>query len=105
MPDYPADQGAEFPRGGDRLESLRTEVRILALRVETLGKEKERVERDLEDERESRHALDRRVAIMEKTFQRGAGIALALPILGTVFGVLLAYGKVIFAPWMGGGGK
>lgn len=78
----------------------RYQVRILGLRIDTLTGEKEDIERELREEREERKKLDERVASMERTFQRGAGIAIALPILGTILGFLMAYGKTIFAPWM-----
>jgi hypothetical protein len=76
-------------------------VRVLAERVANLGREKEALERDLEKEREDRLALDKRVAAMERAFQRGYGIALALPVIGGAVGVLMAYGRTIFAPWIG----
>ncbi len=78
----------------------RFQVRILGMRVDALTKEKEEIEKELQEEKAERKELDRRVASMERTFQRGAGIAIALPILGTIFGLLLAYGKTIFAPWL-----
>lgn len=70
------------------------QVRIVSMRVDALTKEKEDLERRLE-------ADEVRIAKMEKSFQRGAGIIMVLPILGTVIGLLLAYGKAIFAPWTG----
>jgi hypothetical protein len=95
MPEYPTDQYGKFDEDDPAFQ-----VRILAIRVETLTKEKEKLEHDLNDERKERVELDRRVAIIEKTFQRGAGVALALPFIGAAVGLILAYGKVIFAPWM-----
>ena len=80
----------------------RFQVKMLGMRVETLTKEKEAIEEELREERTARIDLDKRVAAMERTFQRGAGAMIVLPIIGTVMGVLLAYGKVIFAPWIGG---
>lgn len=71
----------------------RFQVKLLSIRVDALTKEKE----DLE---ETTRNQERRIAAMERTFQRGAGIAIALPILGTIVGFLMAYGKVIFAPWI-----
>lgn len=83
------------------------QILLLAQRVETLGKEKEALERALEKEHKEREArekkFDERISAMEKSFQRGAGILLVLPFLGTAIGIILAYGKVIFAPWTGGG--
>jgi hypothetical protein len=37
---------------------------------------------------------------MERTFQRGAGALIVLPVIGTIVGLLLAYGSVIFRPWV-----
>jgi flagellar motor component MotA len=69
-------------------------IRILSLRVDALTKEKEDLEK-----KESE--LERRMAKMENSFQRGAGILMVLPIIGTLVGLLVAYGKVIFKPWAG----
>jgi Trk-type K+ transport system membrane component len=71
-----------------------TQVLLLAQRVETLGREKEALERR-EDE------LEKRMSKMEASFNRGAGILMVLPIVGTVVGLLFAYGKAIFKPWAG----
>lgn len=92
MPDKPYTDPrlfAEFKEDDPRFQ-----IKILSMRVDALTKEKE----ELEDTTRSQ---ERRIAAMERTFQRGAGIAIALPILGTIVGFLMAYGKVIFAPWMG----
>lgn len=79
----------------------RFQVRILSMRVDALTQEKEDIERDLNEERSERKKLDERVASMERTFQRGAGVMLVLPIVGAAIGIILAYGKIIFAPWTG----
>ncbi len=88
----------EFDEG-----DLRYQIKILGFRVEALTKEKEELERALEKERETRllheKTVDERVAVMEKSFQRGAGMMMLLPIVGTVVGMLFAYGKTIFKPW------
>lgn len=76
-----------------------TALALLAERVGNLGKEKEAIEQDLRDERKDRAKLEERVAAMERSFQRGAGILMVIPVLGTVIGILIAYGKTIFAPW------
>lgn len=76
-----------------------TAVALLGMRVDNLGKEKEALERDLEHERGERSDLEKRVAIMERSFQRGAGILMVLPIVGTLVGIFLTYGKAIFRPW------
>ncbi len=68
-------------------------IRILSLRVDALTKEKEELEkkeRDLED----------RIARIEGSLGKGAGILIGLATVGTVGGVLMAWGKTIFAPWM-----
>jgi len=49
-------------------------------------KGKEALERELEKERAERAALDVRVAKMEAAFQRGAGMVMLIPILGTALG-------------------
>ena len=67
------------------------------MRVDNLSKEKEALERELEKERDDCARLERRVLAMERSFQRAAGILIVLPILGTVVGIFLAYGKAIFA--------
>lgn len=76
------------------------QVRLLAQRVDVLTKEKEDIEQELRDERKKRGDLETRVATMEKSFQRGAGALIVLPIIGTFIGLFLAYGKVIFKPWL-----
>jgi F0F1-type ATP synthase assembly protein I len=76
-----------------------TALALLGMRVDNLGKEKEALERDLRDERKDRADLEERVAAMERAFQRGAGILMVIPVLGTLIGILLTYGKTIFAPW------
>lgn len=60
-------------------------IKFLAYRVSVLTREKE--------------SLEVRVAKMEKSFNMGAGILLVLPVLGSAIGLILAFGKVIFAPW------
>jgi hypothetical protein len=76
-----------------------TALALVSERVANLGKEKEALEKELEKERIARDALDVRVAKMEAAFQRGAGMLMLIPILGTALGLILAYGKIIFAPW------
>jgi hypothetical protein len=68
--------------------------RILSYRVDALTKEKETLE-------VNQRAMEKRIAAMEKTFQRGAGAMIVIPIIGAFVGFLFSYGKVIFAPWMG----
>lgn len=81
----------------------RVQILLLSQRVENLGKEKEALEKELEKEIAARLKNEKdvadRLAKMEKAFQRGAGIMMILPFAGTAIGLLLAYGKVIFAPW------
>src|SRR5689334_17823304 len=73
----------------------RFQVKILSMRVDALTKEKEDLEK-------KNIELDKRIAAMEKTFQRGAGAMIVLPIVGTFIGLVFAYGKIIFAPWLNG---
>ena len=95
-PNYPDPRGfMEFDESDPRFQ-----VRILSIRVDNLGKEKEALEKELEEEKEARSDLEKRVAAMERSFQRGAGALIIMPIVGTIVGLLLAYGRVIFAPWM-----
>lgn len=65
------------------------QVHILALRVDVLTREKEDIEAVAV-------RLEQRVANMEKSFQRGAGAAIMLPIIGTALGFIFMYGKIIF---------
>lgn len=80
-----------------------TQLALLAQRVENLGKEKEDLERALEEERRERaeheRKIETRLAKIENSFQRGAGILMVLPVIGTIVGLIIAYGKTIFAPW------
>jgi hypothetical protein len=76
-----------------------TALALLGERVNNLGKEKEALERDLEQERKERSDLEERVAAMERSFQRGAGVLMVIPILGTIITLFVVYGKMIFAPW------
>jgi hypothetical protein len=78
----------------------RLQVKILAMRIDNLGREKEHLESDLKEEQRARRDLETRVANMEKSFQRGAGALIVMPIIGGVVGVLFAYGKIIFGPWL-----
>lgn len=82
-----------------------TQLALLAQRVDNLGKEKEDLERDLEQERAERELheeeLKDRIAKIEGSLGKGAGILIGLSAVGTIGGVLLAYGKAIFKPWTG----
>lgn len=71
-----------------------TAIALLGERVKNLGIEKEALERREE-------ALEKRIAKMENSFQRGAGILMVLPIIGTIAGLIIAYGKVLLRPWSG----
>ncbi len=62
------------------------QIKILAYRVTVLTREKEN--------------LEVRVAKMEKSFNMGAGILLIVPFVGSLIGIMLAFGKSIFAPWL-----
>jgi hypothetical protein len=65
----------------------RVQIKMLAYRVAVLTREKE--------------ALETRVAKMERSFNMGAGVLLVLPILGSIMGLLIAFGKGLLAPWFG----
>lgn len=78
-----------------------TALALLGERVNNLGKEKEALEQELKDERKDRGDLEKRVAVMEKSFQRGAGVLMVVPIIGTAITLFLIYGEKIFAPWLG----
>lgn len=98
MPDDPFEKirpYMEFDESDPRFQ-----VRILSMRVDALTREKEGIEAELRDERDERKKLDDRVAAMEKSFQRGAGALIVLPVIGTLIGLLFAYGRVIFSPWL-----
>lgn len=73
-------------------EDPAVQVYVLATRVETLTKEKEALEKTCA-------ALSERLARIEKSFDRGAGILLVLPILGGIMGWVISYWKVITRPW------
>lgn len=88
------------------------QILLLAQRVENLGKEKEGIERDLERERAERENSEKETSIREKNLEeriakiegslgKGAGILIGLATVGSIGGVLMAWGKTIFAPWMG----
>ncbi len=69
-------------------------IRILSLRVDALTKEKEDLEK-------KEGELEDRIAKIEGSLGRGAGILIGLSAVGTIGGLLAAYGKAIFKPWMG----
>lgn len=69
------------------------QVRILALRVDVLTKEKESIELRLKQD-------ETRLETIERSLGKGAGILIGLATVGTVGGVLMAWGKTIFAPWI-----
>lgn len=69
------------------------QVRLLALRIDALVKEKEDIEK-------SEKELEQRVEKIERSLGRGAGILIGLASVGTIGGALMAWGKTIFAPWI-----
>ena len=73
-------------------EDPEVQVYVLASRVEALTKEKEKLEKDYT-------SLNTRVLKMEKSFDRGAGILLVMPVIGAAIGLLLSYWKVLSKPW------
>lgn len=84
MPDQIGEFDEKDPRFG---------IKILSLRIDQLVKEKGDDEDKIRD-------LEERIAGMERTFQRGAGALIVLPVIGTLVGLLFAYGSVIFRPWL-----
>jgi hypothetical protein len=82
------DQIGEFDEKDPRFS-----IKILSYRIDQLVKEKAEDESKIEK-------LEERIAGMERTFQRGAGALIVLPVIGTIVGLLLAYGSVIFRPWV-----
>ncbi len=92
MPDTPVKMYGEFSEDDPRFQ-----VKILAMRVDALTKEKEEIEKTARE-------LEVRLSAMERTFQRGAGAMIVIPVVGAIVGFIFAYGKVIFAPWTKGGG-
>lgn len=93
------------PQSYDQIDpsDQKTQIALLAMRVENLGREKESLEEDLDQERAERLNYEKetelRLANIEKSFQKGAGIIMVFPILAGGIGLLIAYGKKIFAPW------
>ena len=69
-------------------------IRILSIRVDALTKEKEEIE-------EKERKLEARISKIEGSLGKGAGILIGLATVGTIGGALMAWGKTIFAPWMG----
>ena len=88
----------EFPCGE---RSKAASLDVLAVRVDTLTKEKEDVERDLREERAERLKLEQRVARMEGYVQSGKGFMLSITVIGAALGFAATYWKSIFGPWMG----
>ena len=60
-------------------------LRLLSYRVSVLTREKE--------------DLETRVGKIENAFTMGKGVFIIVPILGTLMGLLISYGKTIFKPW------
>jgi hypothetical protein len=102
-----AEMSDRFSNDFDRFDpsDQRAQILILAERVSNLGKEKEGLERALEREQKTREGVEKdfreRLEKMEKSFQRGAGIMMVVPIIGSAIGLLLAYSKMILKPWTG----
>lgn len=69
------------------------QVRLLSQRVETLGREKEGLEREVRE-------ADRRLDSIERVLAIGWGVVLVIGVFGTILGFLLAYRTVIFGPWI-----
>lgn len=71
-----------------------TAIALLGERVKGIV-EREKAIKQREDE------LEARIAKIEGSLGKGAGILIGLASVGTIGGFLLAYGKMIFAPWTG----
>lgn len=71
-----------------------TAIALLGERIKQIVEREKAIEKR-EDE------LEERIAKIEGSLGKGAGILIGLASLGTVGGFLMAYGKTIFAPWMG----
>lgn len=69
------------------------QVKLLAQRVDTLVREKERLEADARDDR-------KRISRIENALAMGWGVLIVLPILGAVLGFVFANRAVIFGPWL-----
>lgn len=69
------------------------QVLLLAQRIDTLAREKEVDEEKIKE-------LERRVDDMDRLINKGWGMAIIIPALGAIAGILMAYGKTIFAPWL-----
>lgn len=70
------------------------QILLLSQAVETLRREKEALEDKARDQ-------ELRLKKIERSFNMGAGIMIVVPILGTAFGMILAFGNKIFKPWTG----
>lgn len=70
------------------------QILLLSQRVEALCREKEALEVKTRDQ-------EVRLKKIERSFNMGAGILIVVPILGTAFGMILAFGHKIFRPWTG----
>lgn len=68
------------------------QVRLLAQRVETLGREKEEIEVSL-------GAHDTRLRKIENIISVGWGMLIVFGVLGAVLGFLFSNHKIIFKPW------
>jgi hypothetical protein len=78
------DELYDLAMGG--LTDVESRVKVLAYRLAVVTREKEE--------------LELRVSKIEKSFNMGAGILLILPILGSIIGMMFAFGKTILKPWM-----
>lgn len=78
------DELYDLAMGG--LTDVDSRVKFLAYRLAVVTREKEE--------------LEVRVSKIEKSFNMGAGILLILPILGSIVGMMFAFGKSILKPWM-----
>lgn len=74
-------------------EDPEVKVFILADRIEKLTKEKEALEVCVKE-------LTERIDKMEKAFDRGSGVLLVLPVIGTILAFVAANWRTITKPWI-----
>lgn len=95
------EDGRERARQRERIRLWETfdpqnpavQILLLSARVDALTKENSAYLNKCMD-------LDKRVGELEGALKKGAGILIGLTTVGTALGILLAYGKTIFAPWL-----
>lgn len=80
-----------------------TAIALLGERIKQLMAREREIERRFADKEkaitEREDNLEKRIAKIEASLGRGAGILIGLATIGTLGGFILAWGKTIFAPW------